>query len=464
MLVIPAQYHDYLETFRVFDSLQTQYPDLLHIDTIGYSPWQHDPIWGIRISDHPDQDEDESAVLFTGATHGREPLGTEICIHLARYLCNNYAASPLVRRWVDSLEILLIPIVNVDGYQFTFDSATVYPYWRKNQRDNDNNGRFNRDYDGVDLNRNFDWRWTWDGSTTPSSQTYRGPSAGSEPEVQSWCRYALRHRPVFGVSYHSYSNLVIYPWRFNSDSTPDEDIFRAVGQSMAGLTGYGLTTTSGSNSSATWTYARVGMLDYMIETSLNEFIPRAESIPTTCAINFRADTFLLSRMLYGGICGHVRDAVLDSPLVAEIRVVGRLDTALDPRVSDSVFGRFHRALLPGAYSLVFNATGYESLTVTSVTTSNDSLTHLEIRLQPVTAIAEPGSVLGARTLEVRPNPFRGSALMPGRERERVLVLDALGRRVADCCGERIGAGLRPGVYFVRSLTNPGASARIVKLG
>jgi carboxypeptidase T len=461
---IPAEYHDYLETFRVFDSLQTRYPDILHIDTIGYSLWQHDPIWGIRISDHPDQDEDESAILFTGVTHAREPMGDEILIHLAKYLCSNYASSPAVRRWVDSLEILMIPIVNVDGFQFMFDSATVDPWWRKNQRDNDHNGRFNRDYDGVDLNRNFDWRWTWSGSTNPPDVDYRGPSAGSEPEVQTWCRFALRHRPVFGISYHSYGNVVIYSWRWgNNDSTPDEDIFVATGQVMAQLTGYALRPTGGCNGSAPWTYGRVGVLDYMIETSASEFIPRAESIPTICAINFKADTFLLSRMLYGGVWGHVRDAVSDSPLVAEIQVVGRTDTALVARVSDSTFGRFHRALLPGSYDLVFTAPGYETLFATGIPTSNDSLTRLEVRLRRRTAIIEQPATARRMTLDIRPNPFIGSTALPGHERERLLVLDPLGRRVAECFGDRIGAALSPGVYFVRPVTGDGSATRIVKL-
>jgi carboxypeptidase T len=461
VLAVPAQYHDYYETYHVFDSLQALYPDIMHIDTIGYSLWQHDPIWGIRISDYPGQDEDESAILFTGITHAREPLGAEIVIHLAKYLCTNYATSPQVRRWVDSLEILMIPVVNVDGYQFLFDSATVYPYWRKNQRDNDANGRFNRDYDGVDLNRNFDWRWSYAGSTTPSSETYRGPSAGSEPEVQTWCRLARHHCPVFGIAYHSYGNVVIYPWRFNNLPTPDEDILLATAQAMARLTGYGVSTTGGSNTSAAWTYAHLGMLDYMVETCVNEFIPRAESIPTICALNFRADTFLLSRMLYGGIYGHVRDAVTDSQLVAEVQVSGRVDTALPRRYADSAFGRFHRALLPGSYALRFSAPGYETLAVAGIAVSDDSLTRVEVHLQRRTAVTEPPSRTYPLLPDVRPSPFVRATTFCGRE--RIVVLDALGRRVAECHGERIGADLAPGVYFVRSLTSPSASARIVKL-
>jgi hypothetical protein len=465
-LAIPPEYHSYEETFQVFDSLRALYPDIVHLDTVGYTHWRSLPIYGIRISDQAASEEDEPAVLLTGVTHAREPLGNEIIIYLAEYLCTNYASSPQVRRWVDSLEIWLIPIVNVDGFLFVFDSATTYPYWRKNQHDNNNNGRFDRNYDGVDLNRNFDWRWTSGGSTNPPDETYRGPAGGSESEVQTWCRLALRHRPAFGISYHSYGALVIYPWRFQSQATPDEDVLAATAQRMAQLIGYTVSTSSGSNQSEDWLYARAGQLDVLIETALNEFIPRAESIPVICRQNFRADTFLLNRMFYAGIWGHVRDAVTDSPLVAQVQMLGRVDTNLSPRTTDSVFGRFHRALVPGTYNLRFIAPGYETETLAAVPVVNDSLTHVEVRMhgptgvveRPVAAPLSPGT-----GLHVPLTPFVSFTRIPGAEHERFAVYDIRGCRVAICAGDRIGSNLAPGVYFIHGITPPATTAQVVKI-
>jgi len=460
-LAIPPEYHSPAETFHVFDSLQTLYPDILHLDTIGYTQWWGRPIWGIRVSDNPAQEEDEPAVLLVGVTHAREPLGTEIIIHLAKYLCSNYASSPLVRRWVDSLEIWLVPVLNLDGNQFMFDSVTSFPYWRKNQRDNDNNGHFNRDYDGVDLNRNFDWRWTVGGSTSPSNETYRGPYAASELEVQAWSQLALTHRPVFGISYHSYSAVVMYPWRYQSQPTPDEDVLLTTATRMAQLIGYGVSTSSGSNQSEDWLYARAGQFDFLIETARSEFVPRAESIPVICAQNFHADTFLFNRMFYAGIRGHVKDAATDSPLVAQVQVIGRVDTALAPRVSEPVFGRFHRVLNPGQYDLRFIAAGYDSLLVTGVPVVAESLTRLEIRLTGPTGIRgnEPGRV--CPKLRVVPNPFCQTTRAPGFESTRLGLFDAAGSRLPACLGASVGAGLAPGVYFLEA--PGGETIRLVKL-
>ena len=49
--------------------------------------------------------------------------------------------------------------------------------------------------DGVDLNRNFAYRWGWDNegsSPDPSSQTYRGPAPNSEPETRALDRLFRR--------------------------------------------------------------------------------------------------------------------------------------------------------------------------------------------------------------------------------------------------------------------------------
>ncbi len=458
---IPAEYHDLLETRAVLESLQTLHPQILHIYTVGWSQWRHEPVWAIRISDNPAAEEDEPAVQFTGVTHAREPMTNEIVIHLAKYLCAGYDSSAQVRRWVDSIEIWLVPVLNIDGFLWLFDSATVSPWWRKNQRDNNNNGRFDKNYDGVDLNRNFDWRWTYGGSTNPPDLTYRGPYAGSEAEVQAWCRLSRRELPVFGIGYHSYGDLVIYPWRHESRATPDEDVLLAVAQAMAQRIGYTVSTTGGSNTSSAWNYARAGVLDYMIETVADEFVPPGSEIAGVCAANFNADTFLLNRVLRSAICGHTTDAVSGSPVVAQVQVLGRVDSTLDPRLSDSSFGRYWRALQPGVYTLRFIAAGYETLTRTALKVGADSLTHYEARLQPTTGIAD-GRREGRRAVTVTSSPFVGSTALVNAGPVEVMLFDAGGRLVERCSPRRVGANVPAGVYWLR-LTRTDCAVRIVKL-
>lgn len=464
---IPDEYHTYDETFRVFDSLQRRYPNILSLCSLGTTQWRNVPIHAVKISDNVSTEEDEPAVLYTGVTHAREPLGNEIIIYLAKYLCATYATSPEVRRWVDSTEIWLIPVVNPDGFMYMFESAQSSPWWRKNQRDNDGNGQFDSSYDGVDLNRNFNWRWTWGGDTVPSSWLYRGPAPGSEAETQAWCRLVREQRPVFGIGYHSYGGIVLYPWSFQGRTTPDDDVYTATAGRMGQLTGYSVERSCGYNMSDCWSYARFGQLDFLFETG-TEFIEPAHRILGICLQNFHADTFLLNRLFYSGVWGHVTDSATGAPLVAEVQVLGRVDTTLDPRTTDSLHGRFQRVLCPATYALRFICPGYDTVTVSGVTVAADSLTRLEIRLQQLTGVAEHGTLppeAGLRKgslrlvgISVHPNPFTTAATIHLQSGTGAAsVHDATGRlvRTLDCrpqaCWDGLDAKGQPlpaGVYFV----------------
>lgn len=454
-LDIPDEYHTYQETYRVFDSLQTLYPDIIMLRSIGRTQWRSVPIYAVKISDNVSVEEDEPAVLYTGAMHAREPLGNEVIIHLAKYLCTGYAVSPEVQRWVDSIEIWLIPVVNPDGFMYMFESARSNPWWRKNQRDNNENQRFDYSYDGVDLNRNFDWRWTRGGDTTPSSWVYRGPTPGSETETQAWCDLARAQQPVFGISYHSYGEIIIYPWSFQGRTTPDNDVYTATAGRLAQVIGYTYRYSGGMNMSTDWLYARVGQLDFVIETG-TQFIEPGHRILGICHQNFHGDTFLFNRLFYSGVTGHVIDSVAGTPIVAEVQVLGRVDSTLDPRTTDSRFGRFHRVLRPSTYTFRFIAPGYDTVTVTCVRVVADSLTRLEIRMRPSAGIAERSPLKPDRVTAL-PNPFSGRCVLSTAPPERIVIHDVQGRLVRsfepaafsvwygeDDCNRR----LAPGVYFL----------------
>ena len=59
---------------------------------------------------------------------------------------------------------------------------------------------------GVDLNRNFPWRWHRHGR--PGWQHYSGPKALSEPESRALATFLLRVRPQVVIWYHQALGLV----------------------------------------------------------------------------------------------------------------------------------------------------------------------------------------------------------------------------------------------------------------
>ena len=82
---------------------------------------------------------------------------------------------------MDNRELYIVSIVNPDGMVYNEQTnPNGGGMWRKNRRYN-GGGSY-----GVDPNRNYPFEWYGGGSSSdPNSETYRGPSPGSEPEVQA---------------------------------------------------------------------------------------------------------------------------------------------------------------------------------------------------------------------------------------------------------------------------------------
>jgi hypothetical protein len=281
---------------------------------IGKSVLRRD-IVAIKISDNPTVEEpNEPEVLYMGCHHAREWISVEMPMYLTNYLVNNYGTDPTVTRLVDEREIWIVPIVNPDGLEY---SQTVYTMWRKNMRDNNNDGKFEQSQDGVDVNRNYGYKWGYDdvgSSPYPSDETYRGKYAFSEPEAQAIGNLTLQHRFVFSISYHSYGDLIIYPWGYADADTPDDKLFTDVAARMAQFNGYTygnpkdgvIYNTNGDSDD--WLYGSRGTQAYTFELG-TMFIPPEDQIETMWLQNKNASLYLLQiadnpRQLYPSIKVH----------------------------------------------------------------------------------------------------------------------------------------------------------------
>jgi hypothetical protein len=404
---VPDEYHTVDETWAVLDSLHQLYPDITELDTCGYSQRFNMPIARFTISSTVGVREDEPAALINGMHHAREPIGNEICLHTIKWILYNYPDSTNAQKWVDSMELQFVPIVNPEGWQYITDSSLNYPWWRKNLRDNGNNGGpINPDSDGVDLNRNYDWRWILGGDPNPTSWVYRGPYPHSESEIQALTSLAAQRKFVVGISYHSYGYDVFRPWYYNGIYTPDESTMTEIAHNIAYQIGdYTPGHLGGTNMSSVWLYGELGMYDFLIETALS-FIPPPDTIVIECEKNFNGIVYLLNRTFYSGITGHVLDSTTLAPLTATVEVLGLVGDTITPRTSDSLHGRFYRLLTNGTYTMRFSRPGYITKTVTDIPVTSDSLTKLEVLLATDVGI-EQGEIaqLSASNLGAWPNPF-----------------------------------------------------------
>jgi len=205
--------------------LASTYPHLCKIKTIGYSI-QDRAILAMRLTNEKIKTE-KAQVLFLATHHAREWVATETAMRLIKYLTSNFGSTARVTDLLNTTEVWVIPVANPDGYQYTFTNERL---WRKNLRDNDGDGQITIS-DGVDLNRNFDSHWGYnDEGSSPnrSSGQYRGPAPNSEPETQAVIDFIQDNDFKFVISYHTYGNLILYPWGWQV-KTPslDDPIFVA---------------------------------------------------------------------------------------------------------------------------------------------------------------------------------------------------------------------------------------------
>jgi carboxypeptidase T len=111
--------------------------------------------------------------------------------------------------------LVVMPILNPDAFAANMDR--LERGWPALQR---KNGR------GVDLNRNFPSvleRAPWNplaGSRFRLSPYYRGPHPFSEPETRAVRDVVTGLRPVLSLGFHSFGNMLLYPWAWSRDPNP----------------------------------------------------------------------------------------------------------------------------------------------------------------------------------------------------------------------------------------------------
>ncbi|TXS53188.1 zinc carboxypeptidase [Streptomyces sp. uw30] len=240
-----SRYHNYAEMTSEINSIISANPSIASQRVIGTS-YQGRNITAIKISDNVGSDEAEPEVLFTHHQHAREHLTVEMALYLLRELTSDYGSDSRVTSMVNNREIWIVPDLNPDGGEYDIATGS-YRSWRKNRQPNSGSSAV-----GTDLNRNWNYRWGCCGgsSGSTSSETYRGTSAESAPEVKVVANF-VRSRVVggvqqikAGVDFHTYSELVLWPFGYTySDTTTgmtadDRNAFAAVGQKMAASNGY----------------------------------------------------------------------------------------------------------------------------------------------------------------------------------------------------------------------------------
>ena len=188
-------------------------------------------LWMVKISDNVGVDENEPEILFDALHHAREPASMETTLLFMEQLLEGYGTDPVATYTIDNRELYFVPVVNPDGYEYNRQTNPGGGgLWRKNRR-----GGF-----GIDLNRNYASFFASPGgsSSSPSSSSYHGTGPFSEPETAALEAFAASREFVHVVSSHSYSDVLLRPWGYQTShpaNRRDYDRFGKIATEQTGI-------------------------------------------------------------------------------------------------------------------------------------------------------------------------------------------------------------------------------------
>ncbi len=263
------QFHNYNELFTAMNDLANKHASILKLDILGKSANGQDiHVMSITGAQNRTIEQDVPAIFFVGTHHAREHLSTEVPLKLAQYLAEEYEKkNERIMNLVDGRVIYIAPLLNPDGSEYDISTGS-YKMWRKNRKKN-SDGSY-----GVDLNRNYGFKWGLEGaSSSPSSDTYRGTGPFSEPETQAVKNFVESHANITSMlSFHTFSKLVLYPWGFTHNPIEkdlDRQVFETMGRKMASLNGYTPQTGADlylvSGEMNDWAYGDRGIFGFTFE-------------------------------------------------------------------------------------------------------------------------------------------------------------------------------------------------------
>jgi carboxypeptidase T len=347
------QYKKPDEIEQFVKDIHAHYPEITAIKSIGKSLEGRD-IWAIKISDHANIDEKEPVVLINGMHHAREVMTPEITTDMIDYLTSNYGHKEEVTKWVDGTEIWVIPMFNVDGNNKMWTQNSM---WRKNTR-----GGF-----GVDINRNYPTGWnTCNGSSNNhGAQDYHGTGPASEPETQAMMNFVAEIKPVFNISYHSYSEIVIYPFGCRPLKTPTGQAVEAIGAEIAKKLDYKPGTAwellyNADGGDIDWMYQEHQTIPYVIEVNSTSagFHPNYTKWRDKTVLRNRPGWMTLLNRLEGA---SVQGVVSQNDFMSvKIFIAG--DTKVVQTYKINPDGSFYIILKPGTYDFSFEGAKTQKFT------------------------------------------------------------------------------------------------------
>ncbi|KAH9691900.1 Carboxypeptidase SOL1 [Citrus sinensis] len=307
------------------------------------------PLWVIEISDKPGVEEPEPAFKFIGNVHGDEPVGRELLILLANWICDNHVKDSLARLIVENMHLHILPSMNPDGYALK-------------RRGNANNIDLNRDFPDQRMVPDYGFcclhgalvaNYPWDGTQDKRSfllSVYR--------KVMS----------LFIYGSCAEDGLIWANFRRYYYGCPDDEAFQFLA-SVYSRSHYNMSLSTefqgGIINGASWypiyggmqdwNYIYGGCFELTLEISDDKW-PSAEELPTIWEYNKMSMLNLVASLVKTGVHGTIFSSDSGRPLPGSITIKGINYTVNAGRA----FADYYRLLTPGKrYEVMASMPGYK---------------------------------------------------------------------------------------------------------
>ncbi|NXK77392.1 CBPB1 Carboxypeptidase, partial [Amazona guildingii] len=185
--------------------IAAQNPDLVSRSVIGET-YEGRSIYLLKVGK---SGLNKKAIFIDCGFHAREWISPAFCQWFVKEAVETYGKDTVLTTLLDSLDFYVLPVVNIDGYVYTWTNNRM---WRKTRSKNDRSLCI-----GTDLNRNFNAGWCTTGaSDNPCDSTYCGSAPESEKETKALADFIREHLSTIKayLTIHSYSQLLLFPYSY----------------------------------------------------------------------------------------------------------------------------------------------------------------------------------------------------------------------------------------------------------
>ena len=341
-------------------ALAKKHPTKAKLIALPHKTLEGRTVYGLEICTNVNSYDGRPVFYQDGVHHAREWPAAEVPIMWAFDLLENYSKDKRIKAIVDNVRSIIVPVVNVDGYNYSRSFPPVETgevggvtnplppeaiagggqgrYIRKNRRPimssevgeglgvadtrkpSESDG-----YLGVDPNRNYAYKWGDDvagSSAVNVDATYRGTDPFSEQESKNVAHVLKTCHATAMITHHTSGDLLLWAWGDTRDDAPDNDVLEGLGRAMAVYNGYrpqksiDLYVTTGTTSD--YAYGALGSIGYTFEHAGSSFHPPyADTVP---AMYEKNRTALMMLAIYGCIAPEKRPAFpLDADAAIELK-------------------------------------------------------------------------------------------------------------------------------------------------